>query len=103
MRGWNKAWSSQETLNQGEEGRSYREEGCGEEEEEEYDGGGFEDKNDQDSTVSDRRFWGRHRGTRNQEDNNLGSIKMKIPSFQGRNDPEEQLPLLLGVDGGDGV
>ena len=34
---------------------------------------------------------GRHREDRNREDNNLGNIKMKIPSFQGKNDPEAYL------------
>ena len=57
-------------------------------EENEYDGNGFEDENDHDSAVGDRRYGGRHRETRNQEDNNLRNIKMKIPSFQGKNDPE---------------
>ena len=56
--------------------------------EEEYDGGDFEDENGYDSGVSNRRYGGRHRETRNQEDNNLRNIKMKIPSFQGKNDPE---------------
>ena len=35
--------------------------------------GGREDKNRED---------------RNREDGNVGSIKMKVPSFQGKNDPE---------------
>ena len=56
--------------------------------EEEYDGGDFEDENVYDSGVSNRRYGGRHGEDRNQEDNNLGNIKMKIPSFQGKNDPE---------------
>ena len=56
--------------------------------EEEYDRGDFEDENGYDSGVSNRRYGGRHRETRNQEDNNLRNIKMKIPSFQGNNDPE---------------
>ena len=56
--------------------------------EEEYDGGDFEDENVYDSGVGNRRYGGRHRETRNQEDNNLRNIKMKIPSFQGKNDPE---------------
>jgi hypothetical protein len=34
---------------------------------------------------------GRFREARNREDNNLGGIKMKIPSFQGRSDPEAYL------------
>ena len=34
---------------------------------------------------------GRHIEDRNREDNNLGNIKMKIPSFQGKNDPEAYL------------
>ena len=58
--------------------------------EEEYDRGDFEDENGYDSGVSNRRYGGRHRD-RNREDNNLGNIKMKIPSFQGKNDPEAYL------------
>ena len=60
-------------------------------EEDEYDWNGFEDENDHDSAVGDRRYGGRHREARNQEDNNLRNIKMKIPSFQGKNDPEAYL------------
>ena len=60
-------------------------------EEDEYDGNGFEDENDHDSDVGDRRYGRRHREDRNQEDNNLRNIKMKIPSFQGKNDPEAYL------------
>ena len=41
--------------------------------------------------VSDRKYGGRLREARNREDNNLGSIKMKIPSFQEKNDPEAYL------------
>ena len=59
--------------------------------EEEYDRGDFEDQNGYDSGVSNRRYGGRHREDRNREDNNLGNIKMKIPSFQGKNDPEAYL------------
>ena len=58
---------------------------------EEYDGGDFEDENGYDSGVSNRRYGGRHREDKNREDNNLGNIKMKIPSFQGKNDPEAYL------------
>ena len=58
--------------------------------EEEYDGGDFEDENGYDSGVINRRYGGRYRD-RNREDNNLGNIKMKIPSFQGKNDPEAYL------------
>ena len=60
-------------------------------EEEEYEGDGFEDEIDHDSVVSDRRYRERLREARNQEDDNLGSIKMKIPSFQGKNDPKVYL------------
>ena len=60
-------------------------------EEDEYDGNGFEDENNHDSAVGDRRYGGRHREARNHEDNNLRNIKMKIPSFQGKNDPEAYL------------
>ena len=53
---------------------------------------GFEDEIDQDSVVGDRRrYGGRLRETRNREGNNLGNIKMKIPSFQGKNDPQAYL------------
>ena len=60
-------------------------------EEEEYEGDGFKVEIDRDSVVNSRRYGGRHREARNWEDNNLGSIKMKIPSFQGNNDPEAYL------------
>ena len=50
-------------------------------EEEEYEGDGFEDEIDHDSVVSDKRYGGRLREARNREDNNLGSIKMKISLF----------------------
>ena len=60
-------------------------------EEDEYDGNGFEDENDHNLAVGDRRYGGRHREARNQEDNNLRNNKMKIPSFQGKNDPEAYL------------
>ena len=60
-------------------------------EEEDYDRGGFEGEIDHDSVVGDRRYGGRLRKTRNWEGNNLGNIKMKIPYFQGKNDPEEYL------------
>ena len=60
-------------------------------EEEEYEEGGFEGEIDHDSIVGDRRYGGRLRETRNWESNNLGNIKMKIPSFQGTNDPEAYL------------
>ena len=60
-------------------------------EEEGYEGDGFEDEIDNDSVVSDRRYGGRLREAMNREDNNLDSIKMKIPSFQGKNDPEVYL------------
>ena len=58
---------------------------------EEYYGGGFDEEDDRDSIVSNRRYDGRFREARNREDNQLGSIKMKIPSFQGKNDPEAYL------------
>ena len=60
-------------------------------EEEEYDRGDFLDENGYDSVISNRRYGGRHREDRNREDSNLGNIKIKIPSFQGKNDPEAYL------------
>ena len=67
-------------------------------EKEEYEGDGFEDEIDHDSVVCDRRYGGRLREARNQEHNNLGSIKMKIPSFQGKNDPEVYLEWERNVE-----
>ena len=61
------------------------------EEDEERYGSGFDEEEDWDSIVSNRRPRGRFREVRNREDNNLGGIKMKIPSFQGRSDPEAYL------------
>ena len=60
-------------------------------EEVEYEADGFEDEIDHDFVVSDRRYGGRLREARNWEDNNLGSINMKIPFFKGKNDPEVYL------------
>ena len=51
----------------------------------------LDEEDDRDSIVSNRRYDGRFREARNREDNQLGSIKMKIPSFQGKNDPEAYL------------
>ena len=79
MRGWSKASSIHETLQQGVEGRDYQEEGR------------LKGEIDHDSVVGDRRYEGRLRETRNWEGNNLGNIKMKIPSFHGKNDPEAYL------------
>ena len=44
------------------------------------------------------RYGGRLREARNWEDNNLGSIKMKIPSFQGKNDHEAYLEWEKNVE-----
>ena len=60
-------------------------------EEEEYEGDGFEDEIDHNSVDSDRRYGGRLREAMNREDNNLSNIKMKIPSFQGKNEREVYL------------
>ena len=81
-------------------------------EDEEYDGDGFDEEDDRGSMVGNRRHGGRFREVRNREvepttfggnarrnvrrnedreDSNLGSIKMKIPSFQGKKDPEAYL------------
>ena len=81
-------------------------------EEEDYDGDGFDEEDERESVVNNRRSGGRYTGVRNREkdtatfggntwrntrrmedreDNNLGSIKMKIPSFQGKNDPKAYL------------
>jgi hypothetical protein len=61
------------------------------EKDEERYGSGFDEEEDWDSIVNNRRPGGRFREVRNREDNNLGGIKMKIPSFQGRSDPEAYL------------
>ena len=60
-------------------------------EEQEYEGDVFKDRIDCDSVVSGRRYGGRLREARDLEDNNFCSIKMKIPSFQGNNDPKAYL------------
>jgi hypothetical protein len=61
------------------------------EEDEEHYGPGFDEEEDQECIVNNRRPRGRFGEARNREDNNLGGIKMKIPSFQGRSDPEAYL------------
>jgi hypothetical protein len=61
------------------------------EEDEERYGSGFDEEEDRDSIVNNKRFEGRFGEARNREDNNLGGIKMKIPSFQGRSDSEAYL------------
>ncbi|GMY33372.1 putative cysteine-rich receptor-like protein kinase 9 [Fagus crenata] len=45
-------------------------------------GSGFDEEEDRDSIVNNRRPGGRFGEARNREANNLGGIKMKIPSFQ---------------------
>jgi hypothetical protein len=61
------------------------------EEDEERYGSGFDEEEDRDSIVNNRRPEGRFGEARNREDNNLGGIKMRILSFQGRSDPEAYL------------
>ena len=51
---------------------------------------GFDEEEDRDS-IDYRRPGGRFGEARNREDNNFGGIKIKIPSFQGRSDPEAYL------------
>ena len=60
-------------------------------EDEESFGQGFDEEDDQVSIIKNRRYNGRIKEARNQEDNNLGSIKIQISSFQGKNDPEAYL------------
>jgi hypothetical protein len=60
-------------------------------EDEERYGSGFDEEEDRESIVNNRRPRGRFGEARNHEDNKLGGIKMKIPSFQGRSDPEAYL------------
>ncbi|PKI67502.1 hypothetical protein CRG98_012086 [Punica granatum] len=60
-------------------------------EDEDNYGVSFDEEDNRDSAVSNRRRGGRFREARNREDNNLGSIKMKISSFQGKSDPEAYL------------
>ena len=55
-------------------------------EDEEYYRDVFDEEEDWDLIVSNRRYGGQFREARNREDNNLGSIKMKISLFQGKND-----------------
>ncbi|WP_163008930.1 hypothetical protein, partial [Streptomyces sp. S5] len=56
----------------------------------EFEGDDFEEEFDRMSVGCHRRY-GRDREARNRMDNNLGSIKMKIPAFQGKSDPEAYL------------
>jgi hypothetical protein len=68
----------------------------------------FEDEDDQASLNGEGRFMprGERRGRgfqrdprwQNGIDRNLGNIKMKIPSFQGENDPEAYLEWEKKVD-----
>ena len=79
---------------------------------EEFDGDEFDEGDEQEWVDHNRRYGGWHRGVRNREDgatifggdarrnirrvenreySSLGSIKMKILSFQGKNDPEAYL------------
>ena len=60
-------------------------------EDKEYYGGSFDEEDDRDSIVGNRRYGKWFREARNREYNNLGSIKMKILSFQGKNDLETYL------------
>ncbi|PON60253.1 hypothetical protein PanWU01x14_154250, partial [Parasponia andersonii] len=57
-------------------------------EDEEYYGDTFGDKDNRDSIVSNRRNGRQFRGAKNRENSSLCSIKMKILSFQGKNDLE---------------
>jgi hypothetical protein len=61
------------------------------EEDEEHYESGLDEEEDRESIVNNRGPGGRFGEARNREDNNLGGIKMKIPSFQGRSDPEAYL------------
>ena len=56
----------------------------------EFEGDDLEEEFDRMSVGSHRKC-GRDREARNRVDNNLGSIKMKIPAFQGKSDPEAYL------------
>ncbi|PKI67152.1 hypothetical protein CRG98_012480, partial [Punica granatum] len=67
-------------------------------EDEENYGAGFDEEDDRDSVVSNKRRAGRFREVRNREDNNPGSIKMKIPSFQGKSDPKAYLDWEKNVE-----
>ena len=79
---------------------------------EEFDGNKFDEEDEQEWVDHNRRYGGQYRGVRNREngaaifggdarrnmmrvdnreDSSLGSIKMKILSFQGKNDPEAYL------------
>jgi hypothetical protein len=60
------------------------------EEDEERFGSSFDQEEDRDSIVNNRGPGGRFREAKNRKDK-LGGIKMKIPSFQGRFDPEAYL------------
>ena len=58
---------------------------------EEFDGDEFDEEDEQGWVDNNKRYGGQHRGVRNREYCSLGSTKMKIPSFQGKNDPKAYL------------
>ncbi|PKI54145.1 hypothetical protein CRG98_025461 [Punica granatum] len=62
-------------------------------EDEENYGAGFDEEDYRDSVVSNRRHGGQFREVRNREYDNLGSIKMKISSFQRKSDHDDMPPL----------
>ena len=67
-----------------------------EEEYDAFDENDFEEEDNWRAGGNFRRFRG-GRGDRNREDGNLGSIKMKVPSFQGKNDTEAYFELEMKV------
>ncbi|PKI54082.1 hypothetical protein CRG98_025525 [Punica granatum] len=64
-------------------------------EDEDNYGASFAEEDDRDSISSNKRHGGRFR---NREDNNLGSIKMRIPLFQAKSDPEAYLEWEKNVE-----
>ncbi|PKI59294.1 hypothetical protein CRG98_020314 [Punica granatum] len=56
-------------------------------------GVGFNEEDDRDLVVNNMRHGGRFREVRNQKYNNLGSINIKISSFQRKSDPDDMPPL----------
>ncbi|XP_020582538.1 uncharacterized protein LOC110026087 [Phalaenopsis equestris] len=61
------------------------------EEDEEYYAAEFDEENNRDLFVERRRYGGQARDIRNRDDNSLTGIKMRIPSFQGKNNPKAYL------------
>lgn len=90
---WNRRWEMmKERLNQGSSQKPHGAQQRETKTEENYFEGEFSDEEDRESGFLHQRPRGpRKREGRNRADDNVNNIKMKIPAFQGRSDPEAYL------------